>query len=213
VSLDPNSELELKFEAPNLEVKKFQTNLIQLDPTNYRSRKTFVDSYYEAPNGEIVRWRRRPNSPELTIKRRKSETSTVDRVEIDLKLHETGDYAINEFLRLSGFKHLFGISKEFTHIFEFERELYGVEVVMYRAYRQRLDGNRTSKKTFVEVEINKKSMLDLPLAQEALKVWGAEISQLLSIGHPLNKSLFEIFSGRKYKVDHDWVPNIVEGGL
>jgi hypothetical protein len=212
--LSHHSELEAKLVADGLKVGDFKRfMLMNYDIQQYKQIKG-PDTYYEQ-GVHVVRYRfdSRHHKNEVTVKRRKSVTSTRDRLEIDLPLATgTQPIDIDGFLCASGFKRAFTIVKE-GHVY-WTRLSKSLEasIVYYTCWEvdiskreagtiaiaETLPPVHGSIHTFIEIEAEKGSAVSQKTAerriQEQVKIFREEFG----LDKPVNKSLYEIYSGKPY---------------
>jgi len=223
------TELELKY------LVKATPNLLEEDmgkPTPQISAYSFVryvlahteeifkklivvdgpDTYYSHPDGRVVRHRHDAGGThidELTVKMRNSETSVVDRVEVDLKLGEKiKPDDVRAFLATLGFEEEMILMKH-AHIIWIEGNgirgtsgrVPGVTLCIYNVtpiVRNYIDYGKT--KYFIEVEIDKEEN-NLPAAMETLSKWKERLEKWYAGKiEQSDLSLYEIYSGKKYRI-------------
>lgn len=162
---------------------------------------TGPDHYYER-DGAVVRHRqdRKSGAHELTVKRRKSATSTRDREEIDLRFaKKTPPESVTAFLLATGYKHVFTLTKK-AHIFwiKMSPKLHAT-VVIYDVWQEApKDPAVLAPRRFIEVEAEKGSDVTPDTAKRRVRFAVEEMQRKLKLGEPLNDSLYEIFSGMRY---------------
>lgn len=162
------------------------------------------DTYYERDDS-VVRHRsdRRDGSHELTVKRRKSTKSTRDREEIDLHFAKrTQGKDVDAFLKATGYTPVFTLVK-IAHIFWVEDDDVPLTVVIYDVWQQPpgkppLKRPPADAKRFIEVEVEKGSTIAKFYAKTVLDKWVKELRQQFGLSEPLNDSLYEIYSGKRY---------------
>ena len=195
--ISEHNEIEAKLEADDILVSDYCKYMFGTLPTRYEC-VTGPDTYYT--NGlNVVRHREKLNSKthELTVKRRKTSQSTRDREEIDLHfLERTGVEDVRAFLKATGFKKEFRLVKT-AHIFWMTSN--GVELthVIYDVWRDD-DGSISQNKRFVEVEAEKGSDSTVAHAKREVNAWVKTLGEVFGPRAPLNDSLYEIYSGKKY---------------
>jgi len=187
-----HSELEIKMDAEKVDLHSFLSWCFAKGPSSYKYIAS-PDTMYSNGNGNIIRHRYSADGEfnQTTVKLRKSSKSIKNRLEIDL------DYAshiavddVQQFLLYTGWKEEFTLQKS-AWVFFFEE----VSVAIYTVYRKDLP---KTKRTFLEVEINKHLNSDTSKCELILEQWRKDISKLFNVSKPLNESLWEIFSGKKY---------------
>jgi len=186
-----HSELEIKVDASKVDLDEFLAWCKDKSPIDQIHVASPDDMWRHKKN--VIRHRYSPTEEkqELTVKKRKSDTSIMDRVEIDLFFsQETTVDDVKAFLKASGWKKVFTLMKE-AYIFFYPE----VSVVWYSAYKK---GKPKKKRYFLEVEISKDSKLTKTQSMLLLEAWRVDIASKFKIGKPLNSSLFELFSKTKY---------------
>ncbi len=185
-----HSELEIKIDASHIDRLKLFKWCNQKNPIEVVYASGPDDMYVNATNVIRHRFSADGKFNQLTVKKRKSKHSTLNRLEIDLDFEpETTVSDVSSFLLALGWKKSFTIIKN-AWIFVFDN----VTVVYYNAYRK----DKPNKIfTFIEVEIEKSFDLNLRKSKQLLNKWKKEIAKEFKTKEPLNKSLWEIFSGKK----------------
>ena len=161
-------ELELKYDASNVKLSKFNEFARSLNPVKEIEVYSW-DSYYANPakndlNFEFLRYRQGP-TPELTIKEKTDDKNNNQRIEIDLPLdpNRCSEEDVAMFCERFNFKLNCKIFK-WCSIFFYEK----TDMVFYIVY----DEEMKEKGRYVEIERRK----DVPCnsAEEAL----AEVKEL-----------------------------------
>lgn len=196
---DNHSEIEYKFAADHVDYDDFVAWAIKQKPLKYESA-SFPDLYYEQ-DGNIVRHRWSGGAGELTVKQRKSADSIADRVEIDLRFSaETSVNDVTVFLQASGWKRLFTLFKDGTHVFWFQVPGGIVSVAEYAVEKLDEETQRcVDHRKFIEIEVEKGSSMSMDEAKTTLEKWRRLVSRTFNLTAPLNVSLYEMYSGRTYK--------------
>lgn len=192
--MERHSELELKFSAEEVAVGRFRVWCMGLDPVGYKTR-AYPDNYY--CNGDaVVRHRGWPlPGGELTVKRRKSACSIVNRQEINLQFAaEVSQGDVVAFLEATGWTLDFILLKHFSHVFWFKHGEATICVSLYEV--ERADTKETRR--FLEVEIERDSEVTEATARELLDLWGGAAAHEFDLDEPMTDSLWEIYSGRRY---------------
>jgi len=197
---DRHSEIEFKWDAGHVQEADFMAWAATQKPESYE-HASFPDVYY-AQGDNVVRHRWSSDAGELTVKRRKTAKSIVDRVEVDLKFAPGVKSAdITAFLQASGWKRILTLFKVFVHVFRYHvggsvvtLALYEVEQLCEKT-RKRINTRR-----FMEVEVEKDSPLSDRGARLLLESWGARLTREFHLTTNVNESLFEIYTGRKYSI-------------
>lgn len=194
-------ELELKFSADHVNEAAFLGWAVAQNPERYDA-SSCPDLYYVNGTGDTVRHRWSSKAGELTVKQRLGRKSIVNRVEVDLKFHESMEINdVTQFLLTSGFKRLFTLYKTKVHVFWYQTDNATVTLSLYGV---KLLNDRTGKcgpaRQFLEVEAEKGSKLSDAAARILLEKWHDTLKTTFNLGTPLNESLFEIYSDRTYKL-------------
>jgi len=146
-------EIELKYDAEGIELKKFNDFAYSLNPVHTLEVGSW-DSYYanndEKSDVEFLRFRQ-GNKPELTTKVKLNDKNNNDRIEIDLPLNpnlpkEELDKVVGHFCDQLNFKLNFKIFK-FCSIFFYEK----IDIVYYIVYNE----DMKEKGRFIEIEARK----------------------------------------------------------
>lgn len=213
--LSEHDEIERKLAADGVLLAKFMEFVVHRAPT---SIERFVhlsspDYYYSAADGKVLRHRVNPGQKhELTIKLRKSDQSTFDRREIDLHFSdETSPADVDAFVSLLGYQREFKLVKD-CHIFWIRAsEKVTLTVVVYDAWREEaveawsaVEGTykkrvERGRRRFIEVEAEKGSDVTVDTAKRHVSDWVKALRSELNLAEPLNESLYEIYSGKKYQ--------------
>lgn len=204
---DTHTELEYKLPAAKVGVNEFVTWCASQGPETYVHLLS-PDLYYEQGDSTIRhRWGcdvgEVKGAGELTVKRRKDKKSTTSRVEVDLSFAEkTTRDDVTTFLEFSGWRHAFTVVKD-CHIFNFSAVgKPKVSIVIYDCWL--VSGAQNKKASvpqrFIEIEAAKGSNETLKRDKEIIEEWYQKISGLFDVEKPINKSLYEIFSGKSYKL-------------
>lgn len=203
MAIHDHNEIEIKIAAKGVDVEAFRQYCFKRSPISFLC-VVGPDTYYE--NGkQVVRHRkskRAEGGHELTVKLRKSERSTRDRMEIDLFFSErTKQRDVEAFLAATGFVEAFTLTKK-AHIFNFQDGEYKICVVIYDVCVGR-EFKEEDTQRFIEVEIEKGSEVSEQSAKRRLSAWIDDIKKhfgtALKNSEPLNESLYEIYSGKKYQ--------------
>lgn len=198
--ISQHEEIEAKLDAGGVDFGDFDRWVWGDYLVRAFRRVSSPDDYYE--NGDfVVRHRHgRSTSPhELTVKRRHSEDSTRTRLEVDLHFaQQTRTEDVRAFLEATGFKLAFTLKKE-ARIFyvDYGPELQ-VTIVLYDVWRQgssSRDGRR-----FIEIEAEKGSKCTPEFAREAVASLVEVCRTRFGLAEPLNESLYELYSGKRYQV-------------
>lgn len=211
---DPqHSELEVKYAADSLTIAQFEDFLsgrADRFPLQRKIVVTGTDIYYERGR-DVVRQRMGDGCNELTVKVRKSRKSIQDRHEVDLSFAEkTRPIDVQQFLKLTGWKESVSLVKT-SYIYFFRRpaNLYlrerpreeqyvDFDIAVYDVTLSPPGLHATRR--FMEVEIHKDSPVDMDARVEELRLLKTSFPSALKLGEPLNESLYEIYSGKKYRI-------------
>jgi hypothetical protein len=198
------SEIEVKYNGGGVSLDSFLDWCLARRPVRYE-RIQGPDVYYEQGDN-VVRHRHQAGvGGEITVKKRKGARSITDRLEINLRFEAgTSIDAVDAFLRATGWTPAFKLAKD-AHIFWFESGQEKATVVIYQVARETLDeGGQprlTDCKRFVEVEIESSSNLSERGKKDALRRWRTLLIEAFpELGEPLNDSLYEIYSGKRYLI-------------
>lgn len=196
---DRFSELEVKFVADNVNEDEFLTWGILRKPVKYTSTSG-PDVYYKQ-GGNVVRHRWSEGAGVLTVKQRKSMKSIANRVEVDLNFAENMEIAdVTQFLLASGWKRALTIFKNTVHVFWFEESNANITLSLYSVKRLVEKTRKCGQSfTFLECEIEKGSNISDEEAAILLEKWRKELMEKFDLKAPVNMSLWELFSGKKYK--------------
>jgi hypothetical protein len=192
---DRYSEIELKFEVGGSVTKKeFIAFGMGHHPKAFRGVSS-PDVYWER-DGIAIRHRYGSSGGpgELTVKRRKSADSSVDRFEIDLFFDpdRTTGADVEKFLKLSGWKKSFSLQKE-SLIFNYSS---GACLAMYEV----VSSSEPCSRTFIEIEAAKDSIVPGASDRRALERWQNSIELEWPWVKRVDRSLYEIYSGNPYLV-------------
>jgi hypothetical protein len=202
--ISEHDEIEAKLSADGVELDGFR-DFVQSHRFSKYEEVIGPDTYYESGD-VVVRHRQdlRTGQHELTVKRRKSAKSTRDREEIDLKFSErTSTKDVAAFLKATGFTPVFMLVK-IAHIYWLESDGVPMTVVFYDVWQQEpgsepLRAVQAGAKRFVEVEAEKGSDALKRDAKAVVDTWVKRFQTVLGLGEPLNESLYEIYSGKRYQ--------------
>jgi len=202
--MDRYSELEHKWDGTHITVPDFHRWALAQGPYQYK-RIDAIDTYY-IQGDNVVRHRRDGDAGILTVKCRKSSKSITDRVEVDLLFAPSISEAdVATFLVASGWKRHLSIWKD-AHIYWLKHGKNAVSTfALYDAMKlsSKQEGRPLeidSPRRFLEAEIEKHSIASDQMGLELLKDWREKLTKEFKLGAPLNDSLYEIFSGGKYKI-------------
>jgi adenylate cyclase class IV len=193
-----HDEIEAKLEAQKVDLQAFLGWAHKLEGIERMERcSSTPDDYYECGEA-VVRHRGTEGKHELTVKRRKSNASTRDREEIDLHFADSTPHAsVGAFLRATGYAHVLRLTKNNIYIF-WVKPTPNITLVycIYDVWNEDEKGSRR----FIEVEAEKGSNVTPETAKRYLREAVAEMQKVFKpyLGEPVNESLWEIFSGKRY---------------
>lgn len=202
--MDPHSEVEIKFAADKVSVRDFHKFVASYASAHLNSDKDIqvygfkrvdgVDTFYQLGD-RVLRYRDDFNGrSELTYKSRKSKTSIIDRIEINLPIKPGTPAETTKALLVSlGAREQFRITKT-SHIYHIrahtaDQDVYNATLALYTVSK---DGQ--APRTFLEVEVEATSVCLSEDALEVLGVWSKRIQKHLGLKKPLNSSLYEIYN-------------------
>jgi len=199
--MDRFSELEYKWDATGVPVDHFAAWAMNLSPFKYLRIK--APDFYWTQGENVIRHRHDSGAGTLTVKGRKSSDSITDRVEIDLQFGpNVKGRDVPAFLKATGWKMQLWLAKD-AHIFWFSPEL-GITITLALYDVNRVFGNLQTfpppSRRFLEVEIEKTSSIDEERAKNVLDSWRNALTNEFKLSQPLNLSLYEIYSGNKYRI-------------
>jgi hypothetical protein len=181
-------EREYKFAADHVDEQEFRRLMMEARPTKFSNFK-HQDTFWQRGT-HVVRHRiKGDGSMELTVKKRKSQETLVERSEVNLGLSPSATVSdVEVFMSGTGYKPLFTLVKDYIDLFVYDRDGYEMESALYSV--RRADDLATAKK-FLELEIKPTSTKD-PLV--ILGYWRDWATHQLALEAPLNLSLFEFYS-------------------
>ncbi len=193
-----DQEIEAKLAADNVEIAEFVKWIAKLEPVESKIVKDSPDDYYKGDvSTSVVRHRGVPGDHELTVKRRKSGSSTRDREEIDLRFAKTTTHReVGQFLRATGYQKVFQLMKEAYIYWVKPTPNITLVYVIYDVWDTE-EGSKSSKR-YIEVEAEKGSKVTPDTAKRYVREAVTEMQAKFRLGEPLNESLYEIFSGDRY---------------
>lgn len=205
--IDEHNEIESKLDAKQVLVRDFKTFM-----TGQEQRGELViekyehvlgnDVYYEQGDN-VIRHRYDDNYgwQELTVKRRKTSSSTRDRLEIDLRFADKTKYdSVQAFLVATGFKPVFKLIKD-AHIFWVRlTPSLTATFVLYESWQPdlaKMAGH--PRRRFIEIEMEKGSDITVETAKRHLSTWVKAVQWHFGLDGVMNESLYEIYSGKRYQ--------------
>lgn len=191
--MDKFSEVEIKIDAEGLDPRDFMAFVVQCQDIHIEKVRIISgqDTFWRKGDDVV---RARCDGPEkeniLTVKKRKSADSLVDRKEVDLVLKEgTDPDMVKAFFQMTGWQEEFTIYKDY-HFFNVQGPDYHACIAMYDVWK-----TPNKKRRFLEVEIERDSKCSPAQAKKYLAIWLDKINHgLLMSATPLNLSLYEYFS-------------------
>ncbi len=179
-------ETEYKYLADDIDFTGFLQHIEDVFEFNRTLVVAGYDAYYSKPTGEYLRHRYNSDHAELTVKRRLSESSTAERVEVDLKLGTDQEAAVAALAEILGYDKDRRIYKV-CHIYWADT----FNVVYYIIYDQGM--NELARR--VEIEANKDTANPVDAIDYAEYVLGKKYPQI-GPDKRLNKTMFEEFTIR-----------------
>lgn len=197
-------EIEIKWDANKIKREVFNKKIISY-LTKSKREYTFkpasgFDYYYESETGRVARHRHGIDINELTIKARISNESTTIRHEANIKM--TADMPVTEVergLSLMGFNHSIAIYKDCDIYFVTDGKAT-IDIVWYIVSVPK-SKYKVPHRAFFEIEVH-----GLP-EEESLKMlnkWKKLVAEkvlILSDKEIVSESLYEIYSGKKYRLE------------
>lgn len=193
-------EIEAKLEATHVSLSEFKDFVLSAYTIESYKHILGPDDYYESGD-HVVRHRRdRVDHHELTVKRRKSESSTRDRLEVDLHFaKETKPEDVAAFLGATGFKKTMTVVKSADIFWIRLTPSLNTTLVIYDVWLEDAGGLVPgSQKRFIEVEAEKGSNCTHETAKRHIRSQVKLLQERFRLGEPLNESLWELYSGRRY---------------
>jgi len=197
-----HQEIEAKLEANPVDPADFIKWVFSKPITGAIKSYKFVtgpDHYFENEAGYVVRHRdaQTEGLSELTTKRRKSDTTTRDRLEVDLQcVAGTNPNDVHAFFNALGFKAAFTLVKEAYIIYANITPNLEMSFVIYDVWR---DDAPDTRRRFIEIEASKGSTVTPETAKRHVNYQVKELREKFGLNEPLNDSLYELYSGKKYQ--------------
>ena len=192
--MDPkHTELEYKFDAEHVDRKEFRRLMVDTNAVRFEHFKH--DDVFWKRGEQVLRHRiKGPGAGELTVKKRTSEESLLERAEINLKFEPNVTiHDVKAFLLATGYEQLFGLHKSYVDVFDFERPGFKLEFALYTVGRVD-DWGISGVRSFLELEIKPGKEMGQEEAKLYLSYWASWARGLLDLEEPLNISLFEYYS-------------------
>jgi adenylate cyclase class IV len=193
--VDRHSEVEIKFQADDVALTSYHRLVRDMDIRSFKVIEG-TDTFFTFPDKDgFLRHRRGQGWRGLTFKRRKSEDSIVDRVEIDVEIGDSvTDKDVEALVKAMGGTKQFSI-KKISHIYRVASEIGKVEHEATLALYDVFVNGKVDQR-FLEVEIERDNDCDPEEARVALDKWRKLINNELKVVGPINKSLYEIYLER-----------------
>jgi hypothetical protein len=194
-------EIEYKFDAGHISWEEFEEFVKNgfFDTFHIIKKQIFngFDDYWELQDS-VIRHRHWGQVNQLTVKLRKNKKSILNRIEQDLNFSKkTSSKDVSEFLRFAGYNKTVSIKKKSVVLWlENEAGLHFTMVL----YEVKCLNKEIKNKRFLEIEVEKSNYIDEVQAEEELFILKGLISKKFNLSNPMNKSLYEIYSGKVYKV-------------
>lgn len=195
--MDRHSEVEIKFRADRVSLERYHRFIHGMpagcQAVSYKQVRG-DDTYYLIGNS-AVRYRSDGGGGVLTYKQRKSASSIMNRVEIDLPFSdEVQPKDVEAVLGYLGALKSFTISKT-SYIYRLTGKIgnreYEATVALYDVWRP---GRPDLVDRFLEVEVERNNKCSPKIAVKALDAWRRSAQASIEVGEPLNSSLYEIYS-------------------
>jgi adenylate cyclase class IV len=199
-------EIEIKWDASSLSRAAYNKKVTEfLSKHSYKAEGKHAygfDYYYESDSGRVARHRQGSDLNEITIKARLSNKSTTVRHEANIKITE--DMPVTEVeraLNLMGFNHSFSIYKD-CDIYFIQDGKAEISIVWYVITVPKSQ-YKVAAKTFFEIEVH-----NVP-EKESLKIlnkWKKMLAENvleLSKKDIISESLYEIYTGKKYRLEQN----------
>jgi hypothetical protein len=205
-----NREFELKFRAPDVTSRQFVRWAANFAFMSGYKHVVSNDVYYrQGQNTLRFRENEKKVGSELTVKLRTSKKSTMNRIEIDLPLSKrVDDDTAKAFLEATGWKPELELEKS-SYIVRLHNystpwdDAPPVAVLALYAVKPIKPVRAALEDWFLEVEIEKESIEStksgFKTAERYLGWWESVLKTEFNLGKPLNKSLYEIYTGNKYR--------------
>lgn len=204
-------EIEIKWDASQVKREDYNQKLRSLlskQKLKFKFKKAAgFDYYYENADGRVARHRQGADVNEITIKARLSKKSSTIRHEANVKL--ANDMPVTEVetaLNLMGFNHSIAIYKD-CDIYFINQGKAEISIVWYVVTVPR-SKYKVPPKVFFEIEVH-----NVPEKQslKILKSWKKNIAEkLLGLkdSDVINESLYEIYTGKRYRIEKDRRKNV-----
>jgi len=181
-----NKEYEFKFNANDIKLSDFHKVAKTLNPLRHLEVSSW-DTYYINKESNFIRYRNSKEKPELTIKRKTTESNNQDRIEINLPLRPSDESLVESFVALEGYKQNFKIFK-YCFIYYYQN----VDIVYYIVY----DPELKEQARYLEIEFLEDKVNNFTTEQVfgILKEYEQKLSSLgITPQGRMKKSLFELY--------------------
>lgn len=200
-------EIESKFDATHITWEEFESFInealpyfaVQKKPLLLKHKQVFYgcDDYYTLAHS-VVRHRWGGSTNQLTVKLRKSKKSILNRVETDLNMsRKTSVNTVSEFLKNSGYSKAFCLKKKAVILWLEDKEGISYTIALYEVFPV---NKPKDKKRFLEIEVEKTNDISEDKAMTCLAGVSTTFTKSFKLKKPLQKSLYEIFSKKQYRV-------------
>jgi adenylate cyclase class IV len=192
-------EIEIKWDASSVKRLDFNEKVKTFLNKKYKHNKISVagfDYYYESKDAYVGRHRHSRDHNELTVKARVSKKSTTIRKEINIKLApDASPMVVQEFMSELGFGKVMPIYKD-CDIYFIRDGKYVIDIVWYTVSSPKVKG---PDKIFIEIEVHE---APLKKSLKMLDKWKKFLYTNFNISDSdvINQSLYEIYSGNKYRI-------------
>lgn len=214
--MDPHSEVEAKFEATGLLPSQIQAFMDERFSEHSFRQVAGVDQFWNV-GGKVVRARfdrerlgkgheggalslapdgsygfYGPETGCLTIKARKSDTSLLDRHEVDLPVGTISPFTVSEFLEMLGAEYESALSKEYW-VWICTYPLRDTSVTVCLAMYDVCRFGHDNKRRYLEIEIEKHSECSDEVGKAELQFWIGLLKNVFTLEDPVNVSLYELY--------------------
>jgi hypothetical protein len=219
--LPSHHELEKKYEVTGLfSASDFVKRCYQELACAASHKYVSSDDVYYRRGKSVCRFRvdgDRGCGGELTVKLRTSKKSIANRVEVDIRVSKrTTDADVRAFLAATGWETDLVIHKcaDIIHVNaqmppgaptraqDASIEAMPVILAYYVVTTPPSKGKRRKAidRVFLEVEVDKDVIQDLKAGQKLLNLWEHGLRLMFPLSKPLNASLYELYTGRRYAI-------------
>lgn len=188
--MDRHSEIEMKFQADQVSADEYERFMLNMKARNYHLVDG-VDTFYRF-GSRVLRFRNGDGWRGLTIKQRKSTTSIIDRVEIDLEIGDSANEGDVEAL----IHHLGGVRefsiRKLSRIWRVPSAFEVPHEATFALYDVYVNGMVDAR--YLEVEIERDNECTPEQARKALDKWETVVKNTFKVVGPMNRGLYEIYS-------------------